>query len=366
MPSRPLPALYCTLHNVMMQRIPDECESRLSNLLWLMMGMFLARSVQLNLVARKLPLTARKLSTVQRLRRFLRNGAVQVREWYAPTAQALLLAAGSGGQVRLIMDSTKVSGRHRLIMVSVGYRRRSVPLAWIWARGARGHCTTQVQIKLLGYVQRRLPLGVQVSLVGDCEYGNPLLIEYLDHWGWAYALRQPGDHLVMTKGDGQWQRIEDLPLTSGETQWWGRVVLTRASAYPVNLVLHWQPGQKEAWYLATSCLTPQSTLALYRRRMWIEEMFGDMKIPGFDLEASHLRHFLRLSRLTLAVCLLYVWLIALGEYVLTQALAPEVDRHDRRDLSIFRLGWDFLERRLALSDPIPLVFIPSFCSVYGH
>ena len=95
-------------------------------------------------------------------------------------------------------------------------------------------------------------------------------------------------------------------------------------------------------------------------------MFGDMKIPGFDLEASHLRHFLRLSRLTLAVCLLYVWLIALGEYVLTKALAPEVDRHDRRDLSIFRLGWDFLERRLALSDPIPLVFIPSFCSVYGH
>jgi hypothetical protein len=95
--------------------------------------------------------------------------------------------------------------------------------------------------------------------------------------------------------------------------------------------------------------------------MWIEEMFGDMKKHGFDLEASHLRHFLRLSRLTLAVCLLYLWLVAMAEHVITSHQAHEVDRHDRRDLSLFRLGWDFVERRLALFDPIPPVAIPSFC-----
>ncbi len=46
------------------------------------------------------------------------------------------------------------------------------------------------------------------------------------------------------------------------------------------------------------------TLSYYVRRMWIEEMFGDMKKHGFDLESTMLRHFLRLSRLTLAVVLL--------------------------------------------------------------
>ena len=50
--------------------------------------------------------------------------------------------------------------------------------------------------------------------------------------------------------------------------------------------------------------------------MWIEEMFGDMKGHGYDLEHSRLRHFLRLSRLTLVECLLYVWLVATGEQVL--------------------------------------------------
>jgi len=37
--------------------------------------------------------------------------------------------------------------------------------------------------------------------------------------------------------------------------------------------------------------------------MWVEAMFGDLKKPGFDLESTMLRHFLRLSRLTLAVVL---------------------------------------------------------------
>lgn len=32
----------------------------------------------------------------------------------------------------------------------------------------------------------------------------------------------------------------------------------------------------------------------------------------FDFERSALRHFLRLSRLTLAVCLRYVWFLAFG------------------------------------------------------
>jgi hypothetical protein len=72
--------------------------------------------------------------------------------------------------------------------------------------------------------------------------------------------------------------------------------------------------------------------------MWLEEMFGDMKGHGFDLERSRLRHFLRLSRLTFAVCLLYVWLVATGEHVLTARLFSEVDRSDHHDLRSFVWG----------------------------
>jgi hypothetical protein len=48
-----------------------------------------------------------------------------------------------------------------------------------------------------------------------------------------------------------------------------------------------------------------------------------------------LRHFDRLSRLTLAVAMLYVWLISIGTRTIRDGLRILVDRTDRRDLSIF-------------------------------
>jgi hypothetical protein len=365
MPSVPIPQLYRSLHSYLLQRIPDDCDTRLANLIFLMMGLFQSRSVQLNLIARKTPLRAKKLSIVKRLTRFLDNPAVRVRAWYHPFAETLLHSAAQSGQVQLIIDASKVAFGFRLVMVSVAYQRRSLPVAWTWLLGSRGHSSTATQVKLLDYVQHLLPVGVKVSVVGDSEFGHPLLLENLHFWNWDYALRQPGDHLVMLRGSGCWQRIDALPLVKGQPVWIGRLLLTQSSPYPTHLVLFWQPGEARPWYLATNLLDPRATLRLYRRRMWIEEMFGDMKKHGFDLEASHLRHFLRLSRLTLAVCLLYLWLVALAEHVITHHLTDEVDRNDRRDLSLFRLGWDFLERRLALSDPIPPVSIPNFCLMSG-
>jgi len=97
-------------------------------------------------------------------------------------------------------------------------------------------------------------------------------------------------------------------------------------------------------------------LKYYRRRMWAAEMHGDFKKHGFDLESTMLRNFLRLSRLTLAVTLSYVWLISIGGRIVHQGLRHVVDRHDRRDLSIFQIGLRFIQWRLTndLSVSVPL------------
>ena len=132
------------------------------------------------------------------------------------------------------------------------------------------------------------------------------------------------------------------------------------------MALYWKEGEKAPWFLATNQLSARPAIALYKRRMWIEEMFGDMKGHGFNLELSRLRTPERLSRLTLAVCILYVWIVTTGEFVLKHALQSEVDRNDRQDLSIFRLGWDWLERRFTFDDPIPILCRPDFYLVSGR
>lgn len=96
------------------------------------------------------------------------------------------------------------------------------------------------------------------------------------------------------------------------------------------------------------------TLRCYRRRMWIEEMFGDLKKHSFNLESTMLRNFIRLSRLTLAVAFLYVWLISVGERTIRSGLRHLVDRNDRRDLCVFQIGIRYVQRRLINAFPVSI------------
>ena len=59
-----------------------------------------------------------------------------------------------------------------------------------------------------------------------------------------------------------------------------------------------------------------------------------------------LRHFLRLSWLTLAVALLYVWFISIGTRTVCSGFRHLIDRNERRDLRIFQIGLRFIERCL--------------------
>lgn len=85
-------------------------------------------------------------------------------------------------------------------------------------------------------------------------------------------------------------------------------------------------------------------------------MFGDLKRHCFDLKSIMLHTPDRLSRLTLAVALLYVWLISMGTSAIRNGLRHYVNRKDRRDLSNFQIGWCWIERCLvnALNFSVPL------------
>ena len=351
--------LYRTWFAPLAQLSPDGRESRIRNLTWLIVGLYRAMSVHLSAIVRKWPLSAKNPSLWRRLERFLSNPAIHVRDWYEPVArQWLNEAAASLGEIRLIVDGTKVGFGHQLLIVCLAFRRRAVPVAWTWVPYRRGHSSAQVQLALLAYVHGLLPKGAHVVLVGDSEFGSVALIRQIRRWRWGYVLRQKGSHLVRCKGSRQWQPFAQLVSRAGQSVWWADACLTQQWRYPTALLAYWAPGEKEPWLLATNLPDARITRCSYQRRMWIDEMFGDFKGHGCDLEATHLRHFMRLSRLTLAVCLLYVWLLQVGRTIIQRGQRHLVDRHDRRDLSIARIGWDTIEKWLALAQPIKIA--PAF------
>ena len=359
--------LYHTWFNRIKQLRPGERVTRLRNLAWLLVGICNSKSVHLSKVALKIPGAAKSLSITRRLSRFLDNPAIRVREWYAPIARNLLRAmADTVGEIRLIADGTKVGFGHQLLMVAVAFRRRAIPIAWTWVKKSRGHSSAVKQLALLAYVRRLIPISTPVLLVGDNEFGAVEVIRQLEAWKWWYVLRQKASHRVKLCDESIWQSFRDLVAKPGQSNWLGLSLLTFEHAHPTNLLAHWKQGEEEPWLLATNLSSRRETLRAYRRRMWIEEMFGDMKGNGFDLESTHLRHFLRLSRLTLAVALLYVWLISMGSKAIKDGQRHLVDRAERRDLSIFQIGLRSVERRLTNALPVQIRLLPVYgCKLSG-
>ncbi len=294
--------------------------------------------------------------------RFLNNPAVRVWKWYRPIVQQLLaVIAQTVGEIRLIADGTKVGAGHQLLIIAVAFRRRALPIAWTWVRSSRGHSSAYKQLALLARVQAIIPPGVPVLLVGDSEFGAVEVLRQLDAWGWQYVIRQKGHVLIQVEGQPEWQPFGQVVQTPRQSVWLGPGRLTAQFAHPVNLLAHWEVGEDEPWLLATSLPTRQEALRVYRRRPWVEEMFGDWKGHGFDLEKTRLRHFLRLSRLTLAVALLYLWLLSAGSLAVKRGQRRQVDRNDRRDLSLFQIGWRWVERFLVNEKPPPIRLCPYFC-----
>ena len=360
----PISKVYDTWKRKIEQIRPQERISRVKTMAWLMAGIYIGRTVQLGRVASLIPGQTIRNSVVRRLERLVANTQIRVREWYEPVIRPILKAQ-EGREYRLVVDGSKVGPWHQLLLVSLAYRHRTIPLAWMWIPKSRGHSSAARQLALLCYVYGLLPVGSQVLLVGDQEFGAIEVLKQLDQWHWQYVLRQKSNELFRPDAHTSWKAFGSVIDKPGQQVWLGEVEYTQQPVYCTHLLAFWQVGEPEPWLLATNLTNPQPALKAYRRREWTEGTFGDLKDNGFDLESSRLHTAMHLHRLTLAVMLLYLDLLATGSRVIKDGLRFLVDRSNRRDLSIFRIGLYSRDRCLANEKPFSIHLLPVLCQTVG-
>jgi len=88
----------------------------------------------------------------------------------------------------------------------------------------------------------------------------------------------------------------------------------------------------------------------------IETFFADQKSRGFHVHQSHLSDPTRLSRLLIAACLAYIWIVYLGALCEQDGWVHIIHRGDRCDLSLFQLGLRLLDYLLNADYTIPVAF----------
>ncbi len=104
--------------------------------------------------------------------------------WYEPVARQLLAqAAAAQGEVHLLVDTISVHARVQVMVVSLAFRRRALPLAWIWVRHKKGYSSSFQRRAFLARVRRWIPDGTPVLVVGDSEFGSVVLMRQLEAWG---------------------------------------------------------------------------------------------------------------------------------------------------------------------------------------
>jgi hypothetical protein len=102
--------------------------------------------------------------------------------------------------------------------------------------------------------------------------------------------------------------------------------------------------------------TAEEACRLYEKRFRIETFFSDQKSRGFHLHKSHISDPQRLSRLLIAACLAYIWMIYLGALCEKDKWRTIIHRKKRCDLSLFQLGLRILEHFLNEGLLIPVQF----------
>ena len=128
--------LYDTMIARIRKLLPDERVTRVRNLALFLTGLYLAGNVHLSFIVRKWPTVGKIPSLVNRLRRFLDNPRVRVRDYYRPVAESLV-SVFREQRIRLIIDTTKLGFYYRMMTVSIAYRKRALLLVWSVHPGRR-------------------------------------------------------------------------------------------------------------------------------------------------------------------------------------------------------------------------------------
>jgi hypothetical protein len=354
---------------------------RWQNLVLLVLAVSLARVCILWQVAVAVLLPVRLESCYQRLKRMLGWAGLDwdrlKRAW---VGWVLRQFATPGAPLVLLIDWTLHTDRCRSLWVQLDIGcGRAVPVAFWLSDNEFGGKGKQraFEDRALRELRDWLPLGWPVLLVGDRGFGGRDRMAFVAALGWSFVFRITGDGRVAVRqrvrGRRGWrwhvsyQRVDaDVPPLGGRWLKEG-VRYGRHHAVTVNLAATCllDGGKPAVWYLATNLPAEVDVVALYARRMQIEQSFRDFK-SGLGMEREYTRQpAKRLGWLLFAVMVVagrQVWLgrpatptpaaeVAAGPPPggPTPA-APAAAAGRYRVVSDFRRGWHEALTQLVLGD----------------
>lgn len=330
-------------------------------------GMVLAGHCQVSQVAEALAMLASIPSLERRLRRWLANPRINVEVccfWWVNWVWRSLDAP----RAVLLVDETKLSDRIAVMMVSLAYEGRAIPLVWrCYRANSAADYPAQGQVLLiwglLAKVLAALPTDSRPLVQMDRGLGHSsAMLKALQRLGIHYQVRVK-QNATFTSRRGHTCALGDL-IKPGEPPVIAHGWLFRGhKQVAVTVHLLWELGQREPWCLVTN--DPEVYGAVYALRVWQEESFRDLKSGGWQWQCSYVTSPDHAERLVLVLAVAYAWMLTQGTLVLhgPPEYQDEVYAGRTNKYSLFRSGLRFFKRMVHVNVQaiyVGLFFVPRF------
>ena len=350
---------YRAIREALTQCYPGEMSGRmaqhLTTLAAFISGIVGSKSSQLPSIATKIVDRAKPESRVKRISRWLGNEKIKEEIYFLPYAEILLKCLALETLV-LVMDGSGVGRGCCALMIHVIYKGRALPLAWVVRQCPKGHSPEALHIELVELVSELIPEGTKVVFLGDGEFDGTDLQETMNDAGWWYACRTAKSTVATWEGVKFNLDLLGSSIKPGMLIELKEVQFTRDAYGPVMVLCCWAKDEAEPLYLVSNLSLAEEAIKYYKKRFRIETFFSDQKSRGFNIQKSHLEDPQRMSRLLIASCLAYIWIVYLGSLCKTDGWQGIIHRKSRCDLSLFQLGYRLIDHFLNEGLPIPVQF----------
>jgi len=344
-----------TLAHTLHTRRNSHQEQHLNTLALLICGIVGAQQVQFAPIADHAPIRGQKNeSLITRFRRFVKHDDITLEAVWLPFARAVL-AGLAASPLTILLDGTTAGRGCMVLMASVVYQGRAIPLLWTVVKGKKGHLPQDVHCALIRQLREVIPAQATVLVLGDGEFDGTALQAAIRAATWDYACRT-ASNITIYAADRVFT-VGDLPVQRGEAVAIADVEMTGARYGPILLIGVWEEVHDEPIYLITSLTDAQCAIESYRLRFRIECMFAEHKSRGFHIHKSHLKKPERVARLLIATSLAYLWVHAVAMFAQAQGWIERFHRKDRCDLSLFQIGVRAIRYAVREGWRIPVSFV---------
>ncbi|MDP9314684.1 MAG: transposase [Chloroflexota bacterium] len=332
--------MYDSTQAALRERLPLVLPSQCTNLALLVSAAAQAQSCHLADLARALPLPTLQASKVQRIRRLFDNARITLDTHYRPIVRHAIQGVRHQA-ISVILDRVRLKNRQNVVVASLGFRRRAVPLAWE-VLNHLGSSDSDCHIGLLEQAARSLPPNVAVTVHGDAEFCTTTLFRWVRKRGWHAILGlRSSTHLSFSSGEAEGQSIAAYYGDRRGIVYVSQVYVTEERFGPVNLMIWWDGAEDEPIRAVMTDLPANGfTFQRGQRRMWIETLFRDWQSSGFHLDQTGLESQDRFNRLLIILAVAYLLFLSVGRWVVKRSYRRLIDDGVPRawHYSLFQLG----------------------------